>query len=109
MNLSYLSIFNSVALVVTSRSTELNNEPDNVATVVTYLLGLMGDFVKLLQSIYIFDFGGSVADGVLSTVSLFDFLIVLAIMSIVITYLVNVARHPRVEAASDSLKRRKGE
>ena len=53
----------------------------------------MADVVGAMKTMYIFQQGSL-------KVSLFDFLITLAVMSIVITYLVNVARRPTVETGT---------
>lgn len=80
------------------RSTDINNDPSSIMQMIEFLFGLMGDVVKAMRTIYLFK-SGSVR------VSLFDFLIVLAVMSIVITYLVNVARRPTVESGTAKNKR----
>lgn len=59
------------------------------------LLEMAKDFIKLLRN---FKFWGNV--------SYFDFFLAISVMSIVIVYLVNIARTPRVETASSSYARR---
>lgn len=80
------------------RSTDINNDPSLITQMFEFLFGLMGDVVKAMQTIYLFKSG-------IVKVSLFDFLIVLAVMSIVITYLVNVARRPNVTSTSAETSR----
>lgn len=75
------------------RTTVINNDASIIVQMFNYILGLMGDVVKLMQSIYIFESS-------VGKVSLFNFLIVIAVMSIVITYLINVARRPNVTSTS---------
>lgn len=80
------------------RSTVINNDASIVVRMFNYILGLMGDVVKVMQSIYIFESS-------VGKVSLFNFLIVIAVMSIVITYLINVARRPYVTSTSTDIAR----
>lgn len=75
------------------RSVVINNDSSVIVQMFNYILGLMGDVVKVMQSIYIFESS-------VGKVSLFNFLIVIAVMSIVITYLLNVARRPNVTSSS---------
>lgn len=98
------------AVEATTRNTAINNKTNLIEYIYNLLFGLMGDFVKVLKSIYIYE-GEQLPGGIVPTVSLFDFLIVVAVMSIVITYLVNVARRPRVETVSaqrERIRRTKG-
>jgi len=80
------------------RSSDVNNDPSLITAMFEFIIELMADVVKVMQTIYIFK-QGSVK------VSLFDFLIALAVMSIVITYLVNVARRPNITSSSAEVAR----
>lgn len=62
--------------------------------VLQMLLGLMRDTVNFMKDFEIIE-----------GISLFNFLIALAVMSIVITYLVNVARRPTIETGTAENRR----
>lgn len=81
------------------RSTVINNDASIVVQIFNYILGLMGDVVKVMQSIYIFESS-------VGKVSLFNFFIVIAVMSIVISYLINVARRPTIETTTEKRARK---
>lgn len=100
------------AVEATTRATTIDNKTDLITKMFDFIFGLMGDLVKVLKSIYIYEGNPLPGTGISSKVSLFDFLIVVAVMSIVITYLVNVARRPRVESVSaqrERIRRSKGD
>lgn len=80
------------------RSSDVNNDPSVITAMLSFIIELMADVVKVMQSIYIFE-------QAFAKVSLFDFLIAVAVMSIVISYLINVARRPTVESGTAKNKR----
>ncbi len=75
-------------------SEPLNNS-SGVEAALKMVFGCMKSFVSILQNVKI-----------AGDVSLFHFLIGVAILSIVIVYLINVAKRPTVETTSHALRRR---
>lgn len=61
----------------------VNNNPSLLSSVLDFLFENIGGVINAMQSIYLF-----------ASVSLFDFSVALLIMTIVVTYLVNVAKRP---------------
>lgn len=66
----------------------IKNNPDDITGALDLIFNLMRGVVEAMKSIKLF-----------ANVSLFDFSIVLAVMSIVIVYLINIAKRPSVETS----------
>ena len=71
------------------------NDPAELGEIINYIISMISDVVGVFRRIYIFE-----------NVSLFDFLICVAVMGIVIVYLLNVARRPGVERLSSERRRK---
>lgn len=71
------------------------NDSSGVEAALKMVFGCMKSFVSFLQNIKI-----------AGDVSLFHFLIGVAILSIVIVYLINIAKRPTVETTSQAQRRR---
>lgn len=71
----------------------VTNDPSSISQFINLLLSLMRGVVNVMQDIKLF-----------ANVSLFDFLIALAVMSIVIVYLLNIAKRPYIERTTDSAR-----
>lgn len=84
-----------IFLSIMNETTTVFNDGSVVGYTLDMLLGMAKDFIQLLRNFKIW-----------GNVSYFDFFIALAVMSIVIVYLVNIARTPRVETTSGSIARR---
>lgn len=76
--------------------TNIYNDPNDVSNVLELIFNLIGGVVKAMQDINLF-----------AQVSLFDFCVALSVMSIVITYLVNVAKRPQSETGKQAEAKRK--
>lgn len=86
--------FLAVTPVEPTTSAAIFNDGSVVGWTFDTILYMVKDFIILLRS---FKFYGNV--------SYFDFFIALTVMSIVIVYLLNIARSPGVETASHKFKR----
>lgn len=73
--------------------TTVNNNPASISEILDFIFDLIGGVVDLMKNINLF-----------SSVSLFDFCIVLFVMTVVITYLVNVAKSPDVMSAGEEAR-----
>ena len=71
------------------------NDPAELGEIINYIISMISDVVGVFRRIYIFE-----------NVSLFDFLICVAVMGIVIVYLLNVARRPGIESISSERARK---
>lgn len=81
-------------MILLDYDANINNNPSYVKSALSLILDVFTGVIKTLQSIKLF-----------ANVSLFDFLIALTVMTIVITYLVNVAKRPTVESTTQEQAR----
>lgn len=73
---------------------DINNDANLISNVLDIIFSLIEGVVKAMKEITLFRLGTA-------SVSLFNFCIALTIMSIVITYLVNVAKRPNSGTSSE--------
>lgn len=73
---------------------DINNNPDLISNVLDIIFSLIAGVIDTMQEIKLF-----------AGVSLFNFCVAVTIMTIVITYLVNVAKRPYSESGSEASKR----
>ena len=93
MNMFHLLEVSPVAETTTSGA--IFYDGSVVGWTLDQIIFMIRDFVILLRGFKIY-----------KSVSYFDFFIALAVMSIVIVYLVNIARTPRVETSRSSYSRK---